>query len=252
LELHVLASGSDGNCAVLRVDGVSVMVDAGLSGGATARLASSAGIDLDDISAILLTHEHVDHVRGAGVLSRRFDIPIYANEKTFKASRTGRISGWVEFQTLSGFNIGDLEVLPLPISHHAAEPNAFSFRFDGKRCLVATDVGRVTSHLQAEIDRSDLVMLEANHDVDMLRNGRYPQFLKTLILGEKGHLSNEDCAIALKEGAERDRNVFLAHLSRNNNRPDIARETVASALGCWRDELRCLEGEGDVCCISPP
>lgn len=251
IELHVLASGSDGNCVVLRADGVSVMIDAGLSGRAISRLACKAGLDLKDISAILITHEHGDHVKGAGVLSRRFDIPVYANLQTFKASNMGKVSDWVEFKTPSMFTIGSLHVKPLPTSHHAVKPSAFSFSFDGKKCLIATDLGKVTPEIQAELERSDLAMLEANHDVDMLINGSYPQFLKTLIKGERGHLSNTDCAEALSRGNADGRKIFLAHISKINNRPEIARRTVAASLGCSADRLCCLE-EDEVECVTIP
>lgn len=252
IELHVLASGSDGNCTVLQADGVSVMIDAGLSGRAISRLASSAGLNLKDISAILITHEHGDHVKGAGVLSRRFDIPVYANLQTFNASNIGNVSSWVEFQTLSTFRIGDLQIDPLPSSHHAVEPTAFSFSFDGKKCLVATDLGKVTPEIQMELEESSLVMLEANHDIDMLMNGPYPKFLKALIKGERGHLSNNDCAEALSKGHTDGREIFLAHVSKNNNRPEIARGTVAASLGCSADRLHCLEEEDEVLCVTLP
>jgi phosphoribosyl 1,2-cyclic phosphodiesterase len=252
IELHVLASGSDGNCAVLQADGVSVMIDAGLSGRVISRLASAAGLDLKDVSAILITHEHGDHVKGAGVLSRRFDIPVYANLQTFNASNIGNVSSWVEFQTLSIFRIDDLQINPLPTSHHAVKPTAFSFSFDGKKCLVATDLGKVTPEIQVELEESDLAMLEANHDIDMLINGSYPPFLKTLIKGERGHLSNNDCAEALSKGHTDGRKVFLAHISKNNNRPEIARKTVAASLGCSADRLHCLEEEDEVKCVTYP
>jgi phosphoribosyl 1,2-cyclic phosphodiesterase len=251
MELHVLASGSDGNCSILRADGVTVMVDAGLSGKRIIRLASHAGIDLKEVSAILLTHEHSDHVKGAGVLSRRFSIPVHANRQTFMASRLGKVDNWVEFNTLDPFTIGGLEVMPLPISHHAAEPNSFSFSFGGRRCLIATDIGKMTPGLQNEIDGSDIVMLESNHDVEMLRNGSYPQFLKTLILGERGHLSNDECAMALARSKQRSRSIFLAHMSKNNNRPELARESVSSIMGCGMEELLCLE-EGEPCPVPLP
>jgi phosphoribosyl 1,2-cyclic phosphodiesterase len=252
MELHILASGSDGNCAVLQADGTSVIIDAGLSGRAISRLAGAAGLDLKDVSAILITHEHGDHVKGAGVLSRRFDIPVYANLQTFNASNIGNVSSWVEFQTLTTFRIGDLQISPLPTSHHAVNPTAFSFSFDGKKCLVATDLGRVTPEIQAELEGSSLAMLEANHDIDMLMNGSYPQFLKVLIRGEKGHLSNTDCAEALSKGHTDKRKVFLAHISKNNNRPEIARRTVADSLGCGVDRLSCLEEEEEVKCVTCP
>lgn len=252
IELHVLASGSDGNCAVLKADGVSVMIDAGLSGRAIVKLAGCAGLDVRDLSAILITHEHGDHVRGAGVLSRRFNIPVHANRRTFRASNLGNVSGWNDIQNLSCFEIGDLSITPLPISHHAVDPIAYSLCFEGKRCLVATDLGRVTSVIQMEIERSDLIMIESNHDIDMLVNGTYPKFLKTLIMSEKGHLSNDDCAEALSRGGQRRRMIFLAHLSKNNNRPDLAKNAVAHTLDCSSDVLHCLDDENEIRCVVCP
>lgn len=251
MELHVLASGSDGNCAILKADGISVMIDAGLSGRAIIKLASCAGLDLRDLSAILITHEHGDHVRGAGVLSRRFGIPVYANHRTFHASNLGKVSGWNEVHTFNGFDIGGLSVTPLPISHHAVDPIAYALCFDGKRCLVATDLGRVTPGIQMELERSDLIMIESNHDVEMLVNGSYPKFLKTLILSEKGHLSNEDCAEALSKGGKK-RRIFLAHLSKNNNRPDLAKKVVAHSLGRGSDVIHCLDEEDEIRCVTCP
>jgi phosphoribosyl 1,2-cyclic phosphodiesterase len=248
-ELHVLASGSDGNCAVVRADGVTLMIDAGLSGRTLERLMALAGIDFREIDALLLTHEHSDHVKGAGVISRRHGLPIYANAATFQGAGLGSVHSWVETYTLGGFSIGDLKITPLPIHHHAADPNAFAFRLGNRRCLVATDLGKVGPTIQREVERSDIIMIESNHDERMLMNGTYPPFLKELIRGERGHLSNTDCAKALSRPAKEGRKVFLAHLSKNNNTPGLALRTVHPFLGDG-EEICCLEEDGEVRTLS--
>lgn len=243
-ELHVLASGSDGNCSVIKANGTALMVDAGLSGRKIERLLDRTGLGPADISAVLLTHEHSDHVRGAGVLARRHGMPVYGNRNTLESSKLGFGVNREVFKTNEQFQFGPLSVLPLPVSHNAAEPNAFSFTLSGHSCLVASDLGTVNLTILSEMERADLVMVEANHDMEMLINGPYPPFLKRIIRGEKGHLSNADCGRALKATAREGRSVFLSHLSKNNNTPQIARETVARYLSCSTDSILCLEEPG--------
>ena len=250
LEVHVLASGSDGNCVVVKADDTAIMIDAGLSGRKITALMSKAGLEPKRIDAILLTHEHSDHVQGAGVLSRKHDIPIHANRYTYMHSKLGNVSGKEIFQTLKPFSIGPVTVRPLPTSHDAVEPNAFAFQFNGTRMLLATDTGKVTDPVMEELSLVDLAIIESNYDNELLVNGDYPVFLKRLIRSDNGHLSNVDCAAALKRTEREGRKVFLAHLSKNNNTPEIAKETVSSGTGCKLCELDCLECQGDVRCIT--
>ncbi|MFP4170987.1 MAG: MBL fold metallo-hydrolase [Methanomassiliicoccales archaeon] len=241
LEIHVLASGSDGNSAVFCADGTSIMVDAGLSGRALERLMGEAGLDPGQMSALLITHEHGDHCRGAGVLARRYGMPVYATGGTLANCRIGKVEDPRPIAQLGTFQVGPVEVKALPIPHNASEPCAFSLSYRDRRCLVATDLGRVTPGLRAEMEGTDLLMMEANHDLDMLLKGDYPTFLKRLIRGSTGHLSNAECAQALRDLEDPSRKVFLAHLSRNNNTPELAMETVGESVP--GHDLCCLEGE---------
>jgi len=250
LEAHILASGSDGNCVVVEADDTFIMIDAGLSGRKITALMSKAGLDPKRIDAILLTHEHSDHVQGAGVLSRKHDIPIHANRYTYMNSRLGNVFGKEIFQTMKPFSIGPVTVRPLPTLHNAVEPNAFAFQFNGTRMLLATDTGKVTDPVMEELGVVDLAIIESNYDNEMLVRGDYPVFLKRLIKSDSGHLSNVDCAAALKRTAREGRRVFLAHLSKNNNTPEIAKETVSCGTGCNAGDLDCLECQGDVRSIS--
>lgn len=249
-EVHILASGSDGNCAVIRDDDTCLMIDAGLSGNQIERGLNEVGIEPYELAAILITHEHRDHVMGAGVLSRRYQVPVGGNRMTLSFSGIDRLESPIVFETSRAFRVGTIDVLPLPISHDAAEPNAFLVSYGGKRCLIATDLGVVTDPIQAALMGCDLVVLEANHDLKMLLTGPYPHFLKEAIRGRKGHLSNADCARALKSSHKDGRKIFLAHLSRKNNRPDLACETVADEIDCHRNEVDCLLGTGDTRSIS--
>ena len=242
----MLASGSDGNCTVVASDGTMIMIDAGISGRRIAGLMGEVGLDPRELDAILLTHEHSDHVSGAGILSRKYKVPICCNENTLVCSNIGAIHSSIVFQTLKRFDIGCLKVDPLPISHNAAEPNAFRVTNGDRQMLLATDLGRVNPEVFAALKEVDLAIIEANHDVQMLINGPYPPKLKGEIRSDRGHLSNIDCARALWATFSEERKVFLAHLSKNNNTPELARRTVSRTLGCDEDRVGCLMGPDDV------
>ncbi|MBI0582663.1 MAG: MBL fold metallo-hydrolase [Methanomassiliicoccus sp.] len=245
IEVHVLASGSDGNCTVLAVEDTVVMIDAGISGKRIARLMEEVGLDPLDLDAILLTHEHSDHVSGAGVLSRKYKVPVCCNSSTLVCSNIGAVHEAKIFQTLSAFDLGCLSVHPLPILHNAAEPNAFHLRFEDRNVLLATDLGRVTPEVFEAMKVSDLAIIEANHDVQMLINGPYPPKLKSEIRSDRGHLSNVDCARALWATHSDERRIFLAHISKNNNTPILARRTVSRTLGCDEGRIDCLLAPDD-------
>ncbi|NLI73288.1 MAG: MBL fold metallo-hydrolase [Euryarchaeota archaeon] len=222
------------------------MLDAGLSGRRITTLMSHVGIGPEEISGILLTHEHSDHVKGAGVLSRRYKLSIYANKNTLRCSNIGSVTDSKIFNTMQPFSIGPLTIRPLPISHNAAEPNAFHISCESKSMLLATDLGVVNNEIYAALREVDLAMIESNHDLNMLIQGPYPPMLKTAIRSERGHLSNVDCARALWSTAREGRKIFLAHLSKNNNTPELARRTVARTLCCCEDTLECMMGADDV------
>jgi len=244
MEVHVLASGSDGNCTVIVHDDEAVMIDAGLSGKLISSLMEKNGLDPSIISGILLTHEHSDHVQGAGIMARKLDVPIYCNERTLSMCSLGHIS-YCKTMTLQEFRIGDMEILPLPTSHNAIEPNAFRVSADGDVVLLATDTGKLTAPVEKALGEADVAIIESNYDKVMLETGPYPRSLKEWVGSDTGHLSNLDCAAGIKRTMNEHRKIFLAHLSRNNNTPDTARETVSSITGIKRFNIDCLEFRGD-------
>ena len=244
LEVHVLASGSDGNCTIVKHEDRAVMVDAGLSGRAIMKLMNVSGIDPSSIEGILVTHEHSDHTAGAGIMARKLDVPIYCNELTYRMSYFGKVR-YSMIHTSEEFRINGMNITPLPTSHNAIEPNAFSIEAGGKHVLVATDTGKMTEAVENALGMADAAILESNYDKVMLETGPYPLSLKRLVGSDVGHLSNIDCGAAVKRTMREGRKIFLAHLSRNNNTPDTARETVSEISGLRRASIDCLEFMGD-------
>ncbi len=232
LKFCSLASGSSGNCQFVGSKDTKLLIDAGLTGKYITGALQSIDIDANRINGLLITHEHSDHIKGVGVLMRKFDIPLYVNEKTWEAmkDKIGSVEG-KDIRLFNGcepFSIGDIGVKPYNISHDASNPVGFSFVHDNSKISITTDSGCVTDEIMNEIKDSDLLVLEANHDVEMVKFGKYPWFLKKRILGDFGHLSNEAAGNivtqVVKEGNVR--YVVLAHLSKENNFPELAYETV--------------------------
>lgn len=230
-----LFSGSSGNSVYISCGGVRLLVDAGVSAAREEANLREIGVNIRDIDAILVTHEHVDHVRGLGVLCRKYGIPVYANEGTWQGilqKEAGIPQRCMRtFYTGEDFYIGAVNAHPFPIPHDAAEPVGFAFACQDLRCGVATDIGHIDETWMNAVSGCQALVLEANHDVEMVRRGAYPQRLKQRVLGRRGHLNNEDCAKALTELAGRGtRAVFLSHLSADNNLPELAYNTVCEAL----------------------
>lgn len=244
LQVHVLASGSDGNCTVIECDGEAVMIDAGISCRRILGLMEREGVDPSMVKSLLITHEHSDHIAGAGPTARKLDMDVYCNRMTYDAFNPGAVK-YNEIHTLNSFSIGAMNIMPLPTSHNAAEPNAFLVECDGKKALVATDTGVLTFPVEQALADANVAVIEANYDNKMLVNGPYPYHLKKLIGSDHGHLSNVDCAAAVKRTMRDGRQIFLAHLSKTNNTPDVARETVAEMTGIRRLNIDCLEFPGD-------
>ncbi len=244
LDICPLFSGSSGNSTYLSCGQTKILIDAGVTCKRIVEALSMLDVHASEISGIVITHEHIDHIKGIGVLSRKYDIPIYANELTWDAMQ--RIVGPISdknmrvFQTGLDFFIKDVCVQPFSIPHDAAAPVGFSFNAKGKKVSIVTDLGYMTGDVLEAISYSDLLILEANHDIDMLTAGRYPYHLKRRILSTKGHLSNEACANALvklfKTNVKR---VLLGHMSKENNAVEIAFCTIKSIL----DENDIIEGK---------
>jgi len=189
---------------------------------------------LADIDAVLLTHEHNDHIAGAGVVARRCNLPLYATEGTWAGSeeKVGKLSSNQQrvIET-TGFEIGDLKIKPFSIPHDARQPTGYTLLQGQKKLAVATDMGKVTPEVKKEISQADLVVLEANHDLEMLKIGPYPWSVKKRIMSTEGHLSNDEAADLAVELAESGvGRILLAHLSQDNNMPELALLTIKNML----------------------
>ena len=232
LAVCVLASGSKGNAIYLSDGFTSILIDAGLSATEIKRRLKSRGLNPKDLDAILVTHEHSDHIQAVGVLSRQLKLPIYLSRSIEK--KVSIRNGVHEIRTFSSgstFQINNLAVHPFAVCHDAADPVGFTIGQNGSRIGVATDLGTATSHVTENLKHCHLLILEANHDMDMLINGPYPWYLKRRIQSRSGHLSNEQSKQLLLElqhqGLEQ---VILAHLSQTNNTPQKVLAEVSTAL----------------------
>lgn len=230
-----LASGSSGNCHLINDGKNSVLVDAGLSGKRIENKLKEIGIDPKSLTAILVSHEHSDHICGVGVLSRRYNIPIYANKGTWEGMSTkiGEIkeNNIKYFNSTEDFNIRDFNIKSYDIPHDANEPVGFSIKKDNVKISIVTDLGYIDENIKNEVGDSDLVVLESNHDEEMLKAGSYPYYLKQRILSNIGHLSNEAAGDTIVDLVNRNvKSILLAHLSKENNFPELAIATVKNIL----------------------
>jgi phosphoribosyl 1,2-cyclic phosphodiesterase len=232
LAVCVLASGSKGNAIYISDGATAILVDAGLSGIEIKRRLKSRGLNPKDLDAIVVTHEHSDHIQAVGVLSRQLKLPVYLNRKIESRASIGNCVHDIRtFQCGSTFQIKNLIVHPFAISHDATNPVGFTFGQNGKRIGLATDLGTITPMLTANLKHCHLLIIEANHDADMLVSGPYPWPLKQRIQSHTGHLSNEqskNLLMALQH--RRLEHVILAHLSETNNTPQKVLNEVSKAL----------------------
>ena len=230
----VLASGSSGNAALLATDSTRILVDAGLSLRETAKRLSASGEDLARIDAILITHEHTDHVGGLPVLARNKGVRavIYMTRLTSPAIDWGELPPRLEaFQAGASFQIGDIEVQSFSIPHDAIDPVGFCFEAQGVRIGIATDLGYIPESIKFHLRRTDLLLLEANHDLDMLKVGPYPWSVKQRVMSRVGHLSNLGMSEYLLNDLDScTANLVLGHISEQNNHPEIVRMFATEAL----------------------
>jgi phosphoribosyl 1,2-cyclic phosphodiesterase len=240
------SSGSSGNCYLIKSESVAILVDAGISGKRIWEGLESTCTDPCMLRAILITHEHSDHVSGlASLMKRGSGVTAYANKRTWQAigaaAETVAAERIKHFVTGESFMVGDISVKTFAVSHDAAEPVGYTLQCKGRQISIVTDTGRVDDRLFAEIQGADTLVLESNHDEDMLKYGKYPWFLKKRVLGDEGHLSNTaagNIILRLAEAGKKKRRVLLAHLSRENNFPEMAIQTVTNIL----EEGRCHIG----------
>ncbi|ATW26192.1 hypothetical protein DCMF_16720 [Candidatus Formimonas warabiya] len=232
MECATLFSGSSGNCIYVGTESTKVLVDAGHSGKRIVQALSELHIDIKEIQALLVTHEHIDHIKGLGVLSRRYHIPIYASPKTWtELACIGEVDEQNKREYDYGMEIGDLKLEFFKTCHDAVQPVGIAFFHQDGEIGIATDTGCVTAGMKKVLAGANALIFEANHDEQMLKNGPYPYPLKKRIAGDRGHLSNRTAGEALTELITGDtRQVVLAHLSEVNNTPQIAFNSVAETL----------------------
>lgn len=233
MRLCSIASGSSGNCIYVGSEATHLLVDVGISGKRTELGLNSLGLSAGDLDGILITHEHADHINGLGVIARKYGIPIYATPGTIEAILTGGGVGKIDSSLFHEvkedvkLTIKDLTVNPMRISHDAAQPVAYRISYGNKKVGICTDLGVYNDYTVECLKGMDAVLLEANHDVNMLQVGPYPYYLKQRILGDRGHLSNENSGRLLSrilhDGMQ---NIILGHLSKENNLPELAYEAV--------------------------
>lgn len=235
LSFSILASGSSGNCTYIETGGQKVLVDAGLSGKKVQGLLAQIDRKIDEIDAIFVTHEHSDHVQGVGILSRKYNLPIYANKETWLAM--DKNIGIVKeenrryVQPDEMISLGDLDVMTYSVSHDAISPQFYAFQKGKKQFVMLTDTGYVSQKLRSLLTNANAYLIESNHEIEMLRYGKYPWSLKQRILSDKGHLSNEDGALAMIDLiGENTSDVYLGHLSRDNNTKQLAMHAMEDIL----------------------
>jgi phosphoribosyl 1,2-cyclic phosphodiesterase len=233
-----LGSGSEGNGLVVEVDGTRVLIDCGFGVRDTVARLARLSLAPGDLAAILVTHEHADHVGGVAAFAARYDVPVWLTFGTMDTvgERLEAVPRVYGFDSHDVFAIGAVEVRPFPVPHDAREPVQFVLSDGARRIGVLTDIGTTTPHVEASLSGCDAIVIECNHDEGMLANGSYPYPLKQRIGGRYGHLCN-DAAAALLRAIDTSRlaHVVAAHLSQQNNTPALARTALAAALGCESD-----------------
>lgn len=237
MNLCSIASGSSGNCIFVGSERTKLLIDAGISGKKIENGLSSIDISPQDIQGILITHEHSDHIQGLGVLARRYHTPIYGTAETINAIVRTKNIGHIEESLLhyvvpdESFFINDIEVDPFSTSHDASNSVCYTFQTEGHKIGMATDLGKFDEYIISKLSGSEILLMEANHDENMLLVGGYPYYLKQRILGDRGHLSNENSArLICRLFHEKLKHITLAHLSKENNYEELAYETVRAEL----------------------
>jgi len=249
IRFSILASGSGGNACYVETAGARILIDAGLSCRELERRLTAVGITAKQLHAIVLTHEHLDHIRGAGPMARRYNLPLYVNSRTLENGQKtlGNLPDLRLIQTGGTLAINDLFMETFTKCHDAADPIGVILSSNGIRIGIATDLGRSTHLAEERLKGCQALILEFNHDPDMLNEGPYPLSLKRRIKGPDGHLSNQQAGELLRSVSHIDLKwLVLAHLSEINNHPEKAREEAARVLGtCGLRKTRIWVGKQD-------
>ncbi len=233
LEFASLGSGSKGNATLISIGNTCIMVDCGFSMRETIARLEGCGKQAEQLAAILLTHEHTDHIRGAGAMSRKFGIPIWSTRGTAQAEALGEVSRQYFINAEEEFKIGEVVVQAYPVPHDAREPCQYVFSNGKHKLGLLTDVGRGTPHIVERLSLCDALLLECNHDSEMLAQGEYPVSLKKRVAGDQGHLSNLQAAEILAQiDTSNLKYIAAMHISEKNNQIKLAREALSAVLDC--------------------
>lgn len=237
MEFAMAGSGSRGNATVIRAGNTTLLVDCGFSFTEIKRRLERLEMSVEDLDAVLVTHEHGDHVSGVARLAARMRIPVYASAGTARTCEQRRHFGGAQiFDSHVKFSIKDIEITPIIVPHDATEPTQFLFTDGARHMAIMTDIGHITPFVSESLSKLDALILESNHDADMLASGPYPLMLKERVGGAYGHLSNAQTAELLTQlDLSRLHTLALAHLSEKNNRPGLACDAVVDALDCEPD-----------------
>lgn len=237
MQIHVLASGSTGNATFIRLGNANILIDAGISARRIKNSLTSIGMNVEDLDGILITHEHRDHIAGLTTLLKKYRLPVYTRPQTWQAMYCkDQLPQECYCDLGASLTIKDVKIEAFDILHDAADPVGYNLYHKDTKCSLATDLGFVTNTVKNALSGADAIVFESNHDVEMLKTGSYPWHLKKRIMSNKGHLSNDDAGWTLsKLDRKNHTDVFLAHLSQENNRPELAQRTVEDILtqqGC--------------------
>ena len=248
VSVSVLASGSRGNTSLVESSQARILVDAGISCRETFKRLKSIGVDPRTISAILITHEHADHVGGLATLAKKLNVPVFMTGATHEAwkrsqrDETGETKPLARFELFfagRSFQVADITVTPFTIPHDAADPVGFTFRAEGTKIAIATDLGYMPASVCDHLRKCDVLVIESNHDVEMLRVGPYPWSVKQRVMSRVGHLSNDSLAQFFAKHYDGGASyILLAHLSEQNYHPEVARKAAENALGPQRTLLQ--------------
>ena len=239
-----IASGSSGNCIYAGTDRTHILVDAGISNRRIELGLKELGLKAEEVDGICLTHEHSDHIAGLSMYLKKHPVPVYATEGTLNQIRKALSVPYAEeflipIEADRPFSVGDMEVTPFAISHDAAEPVAYRISGGESQVAVATDLGTYTPYVVQHLQNLNAILLESNHDIHMLETGPYPYYLKQRILGDQGHLCNENAGRLLSEILnDRMTHVLLGHISKENNYPELAWEAVRLEVNLAPNEYR--------------
>ncbi len=238
MQFASLGSGSRGNATLIRFESTTILIDCGFSLKETEQRLARIGLQAEQIDGIFVTHEHGDHIRGVGAFARRHKTPVWMTHGTERSAEMGTIPNGFELTIGESVQIGSIEVLPYSVPHDAAEPCQFVFSNGKQKIGLLTDTGMITPHIIQTLSGIDAILLECNHDVEMLFDGEYPPYLKERVASDYGHLNNQQAAeLLVKMDTTKLEKIVVLHISDKNNDPILARQALAEAVDWDSDDV---------------